>query len=243
MKARVLSNRRIASEVYEMTFEWKGKKPHPGQFLMIDCQGKTFLKRPFSVNDFEEEKMTILYQVRGEGTKNLSQMKEGYILEITGPHGNGFEILEGKRVLIVGGGVGIAPLLYLAKKVKAQKLYIALGFKRETFLVEKFEGLGEVVVTTEEGSTVRKGLVTSAVEEMIGEVDIVYGCGPKPMLKALQEISMKANVLCQISLEEKMACGIGACLGCACKVRENKGFSYKRVCRDGPVFWAEEVLF
>ncbi|MDK2794545.1 MAG: dihydroorotate dehydrogenase electron transfer subunit [Caldanaerobacter sp.] len=141
MKARVLSNRGIASGVYEMTFEWKGKKPHPGQFLMIDCQGKTFLKRPFSVNDFEEEKMTILYQVRGEGTKNLSQMKEGDILEITGPHGNGFEILEGKRVLIVGGGVGIAPLLYLAKKVKAQKLYIALGFKRETFLVEKFEGL------------------------------------------------------------------------------------------------------
>ena len=242
METRILSNEKIATGIYKMVFEWY-EKAHPGQFVMVDCKGKTFLKRPISVCSVEDKSLTIVYQVKGEGTKNLSQMKSGEIIEVTGPHGNGFEIREDKNVLIVGGGIGIPPLLYIAKKIKAKKLYIALGFRSETFLVEEFKNLGEVIVTTEDGSFGKKGMVTQVIEDIIDKIDIIYGCGPKPMLKALKEISLKNSIPCQISVEERMACGIGACLVCACKVKKDGGFAYKRVCKDGPVFWAEEVEF
>ncbi|MGI1690138.1 dihydroorotate dehydrogenase electron transfer subunit [Thermoanaerobacter uzonensis] len=243
MKSRILSNEKISSGIYKLVFEWKGGIPSPGQFVMVDCKGKTFLKRPISVCSADDKSMTIVYQVKGEGTKNLSEMKKGDTIEVTGPHGHGFELYEDKNMLIVGGGIGIPPLLYLAKKIKAKNLYIALGFKSEIFLVEEFKNLGEVIVTTEDGSFGKKGMVTQGIEDIIDKIDIIYGCGPKPMLKALKEISLKNNIPCQISLEERMACGMGACLVCACKVKKDGGFEYKRVCKDGPVFWAEEVEF
>ena len=243
METRILSNEKIASGIYKLVYEWKGGIPSPGQFVMVDCKGKTFLKRPISVCSVDDKSMTIVYQVKGEGTKNLSEMKKGDTIEVTGPHGHGFELYEDKNVLIVGGGIGIPPLLYLAKKIKAKNSYIALGFKSEIFLVEEFKNLGEVIVTTEDGSFGKRGMVTQAIEDIIDKIDIIYGCGPKPMLKALKEISLKNNIPCQISVEERMACGIGACLVCACKVKKDGGFAYKRVCKDGPVFWAEEVEF
>lgn len=243
MKAKILSNYNLDEDIFKMELYWEGEKPKPGQFIMIDCKGKTFLKRPISICDFEKDKLSIVYQVKGEGTKNLSLLKPMEEIEITGPHGNGYDLSLGiaKKVLIIGGGIGIPPLLYLSKNIRADNLYIALGYKTKVFLKDEFEKAGEVFISTEDGSYGEKGLVTNMLENIIDNVDIIYGCGPKAMLKELKNISLNKNILCQISMEERMACGVGACLGCAVKIRTNEGYEYKKVCKDGPVFFSKEV--
>lgn len=243
MHKKILSNKEISSGIYKMVFKWKGDAS-PGQFVMVNCKGSTLLKRPISICFVDDETMSIVYQVKGEGTQNLSRMKSGDAIEISGPHGHGFDIFENKNnVLIVGGGIGIPPLLYLSQKIKADNIYIALGFRNEYYLIDEFKKYGEVIVATENGSYGEKGYVTEAIKNVIDNVDIIYGCGPKPMLKALKDISLKNNVPCQISVEERMGCGIGACLVCACRVKEDDEYHYKKVCKDGPVFWAKEVEF
>lgn len=243
MRKEIVSNIRISSGIYKMVLKWKDQV-FPGQFVMVNCNGNTLLKRPISICSADTETMSIVYQVKGEGTKNLSKMKPGDAIEISGPHGHGFDIFEDKKnVLIVGGGIGIPPLLHLAQKIKADNVYIAIGFRNEYYLVDEFEKYGKVIVATEDGSFGEKGYVTEVIKNVIDEVDIIYGCGPKPMLKELKNISLKNGIPCQISVEERMGCGIGACLACVCRIKEHGEYHYKKVCKDGPVFWAEEVEF
>lgn len=241
MRHKIISNKEISDGIYKMVLEWDGDAA-PGQFIMIGCKGDTLLKRPISICMVKNNSMTVIYQVKGKGTKNLSLMKNGEIIDITGPHGHGFDIFDNKKkVLIVGGGIGIPPLLYLSEELKSKKLYIALGFRSNTYLLDEFNKYGNVIVATEDGSFGRKGYVTDAIKYIIKDVDIIYGCGPKSMLITLKEMSMKYNIPCQISVEERMGCGIGACIVCSCKTKSIDGYKYKKVCKDGPVFWAEEV--
>ncbi|MDI6603529.1 MAG: dihydroorotate dehydrogenase electron transfer subunit [Thermoanaerobacteraceae bacterium] len=240
MLKKIISNIEISSGIYKMVLEWE-EKAFPGQFVMLNCGGRTLLKRPMSICDIDKKILTIVYQLKGEGTKNLSKMKPGDSIEITGPHGHGFDIFENKKILIVGGGVGIPPLLYLTKELKSEKIYIALGFRSEIYLIDEFKKYGEVFIATEDGSHGKCGYVTDLIKDIIDDIDIIYGCGPKPMLKALKEMAIKAKKPCQISVEERMGCGIGACMVCACKIKDKDNFHYKKVCKDGPVFWAEEV--
>lgn len=243
MRRKIIFNKEISSGIFKMVFEWEGNAL-PGQFVMIGCGGDTLLKRPLSICNFEKGEMEIVYQIKGKGTYNLSMMKPGDLVDINGPFGHGFDVFKDKKnILIVGGGIGIPPLLYLARTLNAENINIALGFRDKTYLIDEFKKYGNVIVTTESGNYGIKGYVLDAISNIINNVDMIYGCGPKLMLIALKELSLKYNIPCQISVEERMGCGIGACMVCACKTKSKDGYHYKKVCKDGPVFWAEEVEF
>jgi len=194
----------------------------------------------------------------GEGTKLLAQREVGDDLDIMGPIGNGFSIYpESRKVMIVGGGIGVAPLLALAEEsiVQGKEVRVLIGALKKELVIgeESFKLLGaKVDVATDDGSYKYKGLVTDLLERTIKEdwlADQIFACGPKPMLRKINEIALRVNINCQVSLEERMACGIGACLGCVCKIKtkdkkEDKvKYEYKRVCVDGPIFEGSEVVW
>ncbi len=210
----------------------------PGQFINIKLDG-LFLRRPISVCDVSEDSVTILYKVVGNGTEQMSQMKEGVLDVLTGL-GNGYDTsLSGEKPLLLGGGVGVPPLYLLAKKLIAEgkKPTVILGFntKDEIFYKEEFEKLGvEVYVTTVDGSVGIRGFVTDAMKNL--SYTYFYTCGPEPMLKAIFKTSVTSG---QLSFEERMGCGFGACMGCSCKTVTG----YKRICKEGPVLKKEEILW
>ncbi|MDP4120219.1 MAG: dihydroorotate dehydrogenase electron transfer subunit [Bacillota bacterium] len=215
----------------------------PGQFVHILVPGKT-LRRPISICDVENGCMRLVFEIRGEGTDILSQMKVGDDLDILGPLGTGFKIEKGKKYAFVGGGIGTPPLLYAAKQ--ADTAIAVLGFRSSDAIIlkEDFEkACSKVYLTTDDGSAGHHGFVTDPLSEIIGEVDEVCACGPTPMLKAIALIAQKNAKPCQISMEERMGCGVGACLVCACKTKINNVEGYSHVCKAGPVFRAEEVVF
>ena len=209
-----------------------------GQFVNIKLDG-FFLRRPISVCDYDENTLTILYKVVGKGTKAMSQMQEGVLDVLTGL-GNGYdETVSGETPLLLGGGVGVPPMYKLAKNLIAQgkKVSVILGFntKNEVFYEEEFKALGAcVTVTTVDGSYGIKGFVTDAMKNK--EYSHFYVCGPEPMLKAVYSASTTSG---QFSFEERMGCGFGACMGCSCKTVTG----YKRICKDGPVLFKEEILW
>ena len=171
-------------------------------------------------------------------------MKAGDIIPVIGPLGNGFpyEKAEGKRVFLMGGGIGVPPILELAKQMNCEKKQTIMGYRNaETFLRDEFEQNGEVYISTEDGSVGTKGNVMDAIRENGLNADMIYACGPTPMLKAVSAVAKERGVECQISLEERMACGIGACLGCACKLLADGREYFGHVCKDGPVFEAGSV--
>ena len=174
-------------------------------------------------------------------------MKAGDTLPIIGPLGNGFpyELADGKRVFLMGGGIGVPPILELAKQMRCEKKQIVVGYRdSQTFLKEEFEQNGEVYISTEDGSVGTKGNVMDAIREQALEADMIYACGPTPMLRAIKQYAEESNIVCYISLEERMACGIGACLACVCKSKEkdhHTNVNNKRICKDGPVFLSTEV--
>ena len=210
----------------------------PGQFINIKLDG-LFLRRPISVCDVSEDSVTILYKVVGKGTEQMSQMKEGTLDVLTGL-GNGYDTsLSGDKPLLLGGGVGVPPLYLLAKKLIAEgkKVTVILGFntKDEIFYKEEFEALGvDVYVTTVDGSCGIPGFVTDAMKDL--DYSYFYTCGPEPMLKAIFNNSVTSG---QLSFEERMGCGFGACMGCSCKTITG----YKRICKEGPVLRKEEILW
>ena len=210
----------------------------PGQFINIKLDG-LFLRRPISVCDVDEDSVTILYKVVGKGTEEMARMKQGVLDVLTGL-GNGYDTtLSGDRPLLLGGGVGVPPLFLLAKKLIAEgkKPIVILGFntKDEIFYQEEFEKLGvEVFVTTVDGSAGIRGFVTDAMKEL--SYTYFYTCGPEPMLKAIFKASVTSG---QLSFEERMGCGFGACMGCSCKTVTG----YKRICKEGPVLKKEEILW
>jgi len=181
------------------------------------------------------------------GTEEFSKLKAGDIIPVIGPLGNGFpyEKAEGKKVFLMGGGIGVPPILELAKQMDCEKKQIVVGYRdAQTFLKEEFEQNGELYISTEDGSVGTKGNVMDAIRENELEADMIYACGPTPMLRAIKQYAEENGIECYISLEERMACGIGACLACVCKSKEKDAHSNvnnKRICKDGPVFLSTEV--
>ena len=249
----IINNEPIAKGIYSMTL----KVPNivkavegPGQFINLYPKEKhTILPRPISICEIDEKNGTIriVYAVVGDGTDQFSRLVIGESLEISGPIGNGFAISKGhKDHLLIGGGVGVPPLLELAKRLKGNMTAV-LGFRDQPILVEDFEKLGaRVYIATESGKVGHKGNVLGILKEKDIKGDMVYSCGPKPMLKALTAWYGEVGVPIQVSLEERMACGIGVCVGCVCKQRdeaEEGGWTYKKTCTDGPVFMGSEVVW
>ncbi|MBE5749338.1 MAG: dihydroorotate dehydrogenase electron transfer subunit [Clostridiales bacterium] len=212
----------------------------PGQFVNIQLDG-LFLRRPISVCDYEDGKLTIIYKVVGKGTEQMAAMDEGKFLDVLTGLGNGyFTDFSGEKPLLIGGGVGVPPLYNLAKTLlkEGKKPTVILGFntKKEVFYEQEFKSLGvNVLVTTADGSYGIKGFVTDAVKE-VGEYTYVYTCGPEPMLKAVYNATTTSG---EYSFEERMGCGFGACMGCSCKTK----YGNKRICKDGPVLIKEEIIW
>lgn len=221
----------------------------PGQFISLYChEGSRLLPRPISICEINETDrlLRMVYRIAGEGTKEFSMLTAGDMIAVVGPLGNGFSLKEGSAVLI-GGGIGIPPMLQLARTLSdaGQKVQVVLGYRDdELFLKKEFEAYADVFVSTEDGSVGTKGNVIDAMKEQKLTADTIYACGPIPMLRGVKEFAREKNIPAQISMEERMACGIGACLACVCQSREIDGHSHvnnKRVCKDGPVFDAEEI--
>ena len=248
IKAAVYSQVQLAEGIFSM---WLGagemaKAAVPGQFITVyPNDSARLLPRPISIceTDPEKELLRIVYRVAGEGTKELSSCRAGDTLSIMGPLGNGFP-LKDKKALLIGGGIGIPPMLELAKALSCEKTAV-LGYRdSQTFLAEEIGKYAGLAVATEDGSVGTKGTVLDAIKAQGLKADIIYACGPTPMLRALKEYAAKEGIECWISLEERMACGVGACLGCVCHskdVDEHSNVRNKRVCKDGPVFLADEV--
>ena len=223
------------------------KLAKPGQFLAVYChEGSRLLPRPISICEIDraDRAVRIVYRVVGKGTEELSQMRTGRSLDIVGPLGNGFPIKE-KKAFLIGGGIGIPPLLELAKELDCER-QIILGYRDSLFLKEEFKKYGTVYVATEDGSYGTEGNVLDAIKQNGLDAEIIYACGPMPMLRAVKAYAREKQMECWVSLEERMACGIGACLGCVCRSKErdsHTNVNNKRICKEGPVFRAEEVDF
>lgn len=252
-QAQVVSQEQLAEGIFSMWLNTKAAgTARPGQFIsMYTNDGSKLLPRPISICEVDREhgKLRVVYRVTGEntGTEQFSQMKKGEYVPVIGPLGNGFpvEAAEGKRAFLIGGGIGVPPILELAKQLKCEKKQILAGYRdAQTFLREEFEQNGELYISTEDGSVGTKGNVMDIVREKNLQADIIYACGPTPMLRAIKNYAEENKIECYISLEERMACGIGACLGCVCKSKEkdhHSNVNNKRICKDGPVFLSTEV--
>lgn len=249
--AKILSQNKIADGIYSMWIETvAAKEAKPGQFIDVYVNDDSkLLPRPISICEVKDDSLRIVYRVVGGGTKIMSTYQEGDEIQIIGPLGNGFDMRDGKAIL-VGGGIGIPPMVELAKNLSERKgkenVISVMGYRDELFLVDELEQFSTVVIATEDGSTGTKGTVIDALDENGVDGDVLYACGPIPMLKALKDWANGKGIECQISLEERMACGIGACLACVCKTKEKDEHSNvcnKRICKDGPVFDANEIDF
>ena len=234
----IISNLPLTSSVYKRELKGDTSGIKAGQFVDIRIPGR-YLRRPISVCDVQDGILTIIYKVVGVGTEDLSLMPEGSSLKIMSELGNGYDLsLAGERPLLLGGGVGVPPLYYLAKELKKmdKDVTIILGFnnKSEIFYEEEFKALGvKTIITTVDGSYGIKGFVTSAMPD---DYSYTYACGPMPMLKAVYDHAKTSG---QYSMEQRMGCGYGACMGCATPTVNG----YKRVCKDGPIFYKEEILW
>lgn len=251
-KAVVTEQREIAQDIYSLWLhaEEIAKEARPGQFVSVYCQDESrILPRPISICEIDKEsgRIRLVYRVAGEGTKEFSGYDSGDTLEIVGPLGNGFPLDRGyEKVFLIGGGIGVPPMVELAKQLPGKKIVISGYRGGELFLKEELSRNAELYVATEDGSAGTKGNVIDAIRENHLTADAIFACGPTPMLKALKAYAQEQGIDCYLSLEERMACGIGACLACVCKsmdVDEHTNVKNKRVCKDGPVFAAEEIDF
>lgn len=255
----VISNEPVADRVFRIRLQGDLVKrmDSPGQFLHVKCGPgiDPLLRRPISICDVDLETATLdmIYRAEGSGTKILSESVPGAEIDILGPLGHGFPIghrKERDHALLIGGGVGVPPLLYLAKRLVKQGVkvtsVIGFGTAEQVFLVDELGQLGEVYVTTIDGSRGHQGLVTDLLNEQYGldnsSWDVLYSCGPFPMLKALQDRYADSDKEGYLSLEQRMGCGVGACLACVCPASEESAKSYHKICSDGPVFEMRKVV-
>ncbi len=236
---KITENTPLTADVYRMVLAGDTSAiTAPGQFVNIKLTGK-FLRRPISVNDCTEGLLTIIYKVVGKGTAQMAAMQPGEVLDVLTGLGNGYDLTTaGERPVLLGGGVGVPPLYMLAKELLAmgKQVSVVLGFNKasEVFYAEEFRALGaDVTVTTVDGSMGTKGFVTDALP---ADYTYFYTCGPEPMLKAVYRATSTSG---QMSFEERMGCGFGACMGCSCKTLTGN----KRICREGPVMRKEEILW
>ena len=249
LTAEVISQKCIATDIYDMVLSVGeiADAAVPGQFIAVySNDGSKLLPRPISICGIDKEAKTlrIVYRVtgKGTGTEEFSAYGAGTKVEVMGPLGNGYTMKD-KKAILIGGGIGIPPMLELAKQLDCEKT-VVLGYKDETYLKEEFEAITDVYVSSDFGTVGVKGTVLDAIKEYGVEGDIIYACGPMPMLRALKAYAEEHDMEAQISLEERMACGVGACLGCVCKSKEVDHHTHvhnKRICKDGPVFDAKEV--
>ncbi len=222
-----------------------------GQFVHIKVDGYT-LRRPISICDIDKDNgtITIVFEIRGAGTDALSEVNVGDRIDMIAPLGNGFgieEIPDGKRIIVVGGGIGTPPLFSVAKKY-GNKATAILGFRsyNRIILNEKFVAAGvNTIICTDDGSVGENGTISEPLKRELskGDVEKIFACGPTPMLKAIAAAAKEFGVRCEVSLEERMGCGVGACVGCVCRIQRNGEEKLLRVCKEGPVFNSEEVLF
>ncbi|QAT50815.1 dihydroorotate dehydrogenase electron transfer subunit [Caproiciproducens sp. NJN-50] len=243
----VLKKAELAPGIFDLTVfcPEAARIARPGQFAQFQVPGKT-LRRPISICEISREDGTLrfVFQIRGDGTRLLSLLNPGETVNLLAPLGNGFDLGDpSRRALFVGGGIGVPPLLEAAKPFGARAV-LAAGFRSRNAVTlrEDFESLGcQVRVATDDGSFGYHGLVADLMDDI--EFDVVFACGPKPMLRAAAGAAARRGVPCYVSMEERMACGIGACLGCAVRLRGGNGPYYGHVCKDGPVFDARTVVW
>ena len=247
--SELIKKEKLAEEIYKFSIKAPqiAKIAKPGQFIEIRVADRIvpILRRPISIYNIEKDKgiVEFIFQVKGEGTKILSNKEEGDKIDIIGPLGKGtfnYENLE--NIAIIGGGIGVFPLYELAKNAsKTSKVNTYLGFRNKNFVVleKEFRSVSNnLIITTDDGTYGEKGFAIEFLRRDIKEKNIqkIFACGPLPMLKSVQELAEKENIECEISLEERMACGMGVCLGCTIKVKQEKNFTYLPVCKYGPVF-------
>ena len=250
--AKIISQEEIAKDIFSIWMKTEiAKEAVAGQFIsLFTNDGSKLLPRPISICEIYRLAglLRIVYRVTGEntGTKQFSLLKSGDFIQIMGPCGNGFPIIdeEDKEILLVGGGIGVPPLLQLVKEFKKADVRLAMGYKDEVFLKEDFEESGNLIIATEDGSVGIKGNVMDLITWHFKRPDVIYACGPAPMLSALKKYATRHSIPLYVSMEEKMACGIGACLACVCKsVHKDEQDNPKqmKICKDGPVFLGSEV--
>jgi dihydroorotate dehydrogenase electron transfer subunit len=258
LELTIQSNIKIATGIHLMQFQAGpiAFQSNPGQFLMVRPKSPQdpLLPRPFSIHQVRGEKLEILFKVVGQGTRLLAAMKKGDPLEVRGPLGKGFIFHKDQEPILVAGGMGAAPLLFLAKawrrhfrgRFVSPKLFIGGRTKEDLLRIHEFEKAGvEVRTATEDGSAGIKGLVTDLLIKNLknpSSQTALFVCGPTPMLKAVRSWALHHKISCQLSLETHMACGLGACLGCVVAKKTDQVVSYVNVCQEGPVFDAREVF-
>lgn len=241
---RLVKKSELAEGIFDFTIECPeiAKEVQCGQFLHIQCGGDAFLRRPISICDADDTTVRFIFEVKGKGTELLAKVQEGDMINVMGPLGRGFEIKpEFKKSVIIGGGIGVFPLFKLAKTIKSD---IYLGFRSADRVVmeEEFKSVANsVTVGTDDGSYGYKGYIAEEMSKHLDGVDIIYACGPMPMLRAVKKIAEEKGILCQVSMEQRMGCGIGACLVCTCQTDKEGMDGQVRVCKDGPVFYSTEV--
>lgn len=250
----VVSQKQIGTGIYDLTIQTKeiAAAAKAGQFVSVySNDASKLLPRPISLCGIDRKAGTLrlVYRVTGKntGTEEFSRLQTGDTVKIMGPLGNGFTVEKGKKAFLIGGGIGVPPMLQLAKEMKdaGENFQIVMGYRDAgTFLLDEFKEQGESFVATEDGSVGTKGNVLDAIRENHLEADVIYACGPTPMLRALKTYAEEQNMTCYVSMEERMACGIGACLACVCNSTDKDAHSNvknKRICKEGPVFNAKEV--
>lgn len=262
INAKILKNKKVAGTFYKMRIEspYLARNIKPGQFIEVRCSDGSdpLLRRPLGVHRILKNGVEILYEIVGKGTELLSQKKTGEHLDAIGPLGNGFDMPYALNpipcTLLIAGGIGVAPLVALAERLiyrKKRNIYVIIGAKTKFHLLceKDFKDLGcKVSVVTEDGSKGSKGLATGLLKNLLkthnSKLSTIYACGPNAMLKEVAKLARDKRIPCQVSLEERMACGVGVCLGCPVKVRKNLIDSeYKMVCKDGPIFDAEDIIW
>ena len=250
----VVSQKQIGTGIYDLTIQTKeiAAAAKAGQFVSVySNDASKLLPRPIILCGIDRKAGTLrlVYRVTGEhtGTEEFSRLQAGDTMKIMGPLGNGFTVEKGRKTFLIGGGIGVPPMLQLAKEMKdaGENFQIVMGYRDAgTFLLDEFKEQGESFVATEDGSVGTKGNVLDAIRENHLDADVIYACGPTPMLRALKAYAEEQNMTCYVSMEERMACGIGACLACVCNSTEKDAHSNvknKRICKEGPVFNAKEV--
>ena len=243
----VVSQKEIGTGIFDLVIKTENiaKEAKAGQFVSVySNDGSRLLPRPISLCGIDKEAGTLrlVYRVAGKGTDEFSKLVPGDKVKVLGPLGNGFPILD-KKAFLIGGGIGIPPMLQLAKELNCQKTAV-LGYRDELFLLEDFGKVCDTYVATEDGSAGTKGNVLDAIRQNALEAEVIYACGPTPMLRALKAFAEEQDMICYVSMEERMACGIGACLACVCKSKEkdeHTNVNNKRICKEGPVFDAREL--
>lgn len=255
--AKLIKKEQLKSDIVKYSVEAPDivKDAKQGQFIEIRVSDNVepFLRRPISIHNMDKENgiLEFIFQVKGKGTKILSEKVEGDLIDIIGPLGHGiFEYNDFQNIAIIGGGIGVFPLYELAKNAKndGKNVNIYLGFRNKDFVVleDEFKNVAnKLILTTDDGSYLEKGFAIDFLKKDFedGKIDCIFACGPLPMLKAVRNYAIEKNIPCQISLEEKMGCGLGVCLGCAVKTAASSSEKpeYVHVCKAGPVFEAKDV--